>query len=101
MDDSELEEAINELYSLYEDIKREIKDRDSQFYERWKAGGFLIDSDIICMYPCLETFEVDRESTPTEVLAKLADGEDSDRAKRFTSNLPISGETADKLVKEN
>jgi hypothetical protein len=38
----------------YQEIKRQIRMEDPTLYERWKAGGFLVDNDIICMYPCLE-----------------------------------------------
>lgn len=60
MDD--LEQQIDELYCLYNDIKNEIRRKDKYLYERWKAGGFLIDEDIISGYPnlskCLETLQV-------------------------------------------
>ena len=59
MDD--LEQQIDELYCLYNDIKNEIRRKDKYLYERWKAGGFLIDEDIISGYPnlskCLETLQ--------------------------------------------
>jgi hypothetical protein len=38
---------------MYEDLKRELRRRNPREFERWKAGGFLIDSDIISMYPTL------------------------------------------------
>lgn len=55
---NELEQQIDELYCLYGDIKNEIRRKDKRLYERWRSGGFLIDEDIMSMYPnlsqCLE-----------------------------------------------
>jgi len=56
-----LSQKIDELYELYDEIKQEIKRQDKYFYERWKAGGFLIDNDIISMYPILNTFVDDED----------------------------------------
>jgi hypothetical protein len=42
-----------DIEALYLKIKEEVRYKNPQFYERWKAGGFLIDEDIMCMYPCL------------------------------------------------
>ena len=50
---SELEQQIDELYSLYQGIKNEIRHLDKYLYERWKAGGYIIDEDIMSMYPNL------------------------------------------------
>jgi hypothetical protein len=50
---TELAQTINEFYCLFHEIKREVKQKNKVFYERWKAGGFLIDEDIVSMYPCL------------------------------------------------
>jgi len=46
-----LKERIENLVGEYMEIKREIRQINPRFYERWKAGGYLIDEDIICMYP--------------------------------------------------
>ena len=51
---STLSQDIDDLYCLYEDIKREVKTNHKDFYQRWKAGGYLIDTDIISSYPPLE-----------------------------------------------
>ena len=48
-----LQEKINELLDLYQEIKREIRVTDKHLYEQWKAGGFLVDDDIMSMYPSL------------------------------------------------
>ena len=55
MNSNELREKTAELYSLFEDIKREIRQKDPSAYEQWKAGGFLVDEGIISMYPALQT----------------------------------------------
>ena len=46
-----LKERIENLVGEYMEIKREIRQINPRFYERWKAGGYLIDEDIISMYP--------------------------------------------------
>jgi hypothetical protein len=53
---SELVENYEKLMDLYADIKRDIRLKDPIFYERWKAGGFLVDEDIMSMYPHLGQF---------------------------------------------
>lgn len=57
---SDLQKMIDELYCLYNDVKNEVRRKDKRFFERWKAGGFIIDEDILSMYPCLSVF-VDEE----------------------------------------
>lgn len=47
----ELFEMYEEMIVLYVNIKRAIQNNDPHLYERWKAGGFIIDPDIISMYP--------------------------------------------------
>jgi aryl carrier-like protein len=48
-----LRELVDELYSNWDLIKRSIKSDYPQFYERWKAGGYIVDEDVLSMYPCL------------------------------------------------
>ncbi len=50
----DLQDRVANLMDLYEDIKHDIKHNDRHLFERWKAGGFCIDSDIMSMYPNLE-----------------------------------------------
>jgi hypothetical protein len=64
---------IEELLDLYNEIKRDIKHKDKHFYERWKAGGFLIDNDIISMYPNIESF-LDTLSESDEIHACYKNG---------------------------
>ena len=60
----ETKEKCEELINLYLDIKNEIRRQEPRLFERWKAGGFLVNSDIISMYPTLEQVveEVEREA---------------------------------------
>jgi hypothetical protein len=48
-----LERKYDELISLYNDIKEHVRRTDKRQYERWKAGGFCVDDDIMSMYPSL------------------------------------------------
>lgn len=60
-----LHDDINQLIELYQSVKRQIRQQDKHLFERWKAGGFLVDNDIISMYPNLqqiaETLEEETE----------------------------------------
>lgn len=62
-----MEKKFAELMDLYEEIKREVRRRDPHLYDRWKAGGFIVDRNIVSMYPCLE-----------EVVESLSDEEDDE-----------------------
>jgi len=53
MTKSELVEMRDELYGTYQDIKSEIRRNHPHLYERWKIGGFIIDENVMSMYPCL------------------------------------------------
>lgn len=48
---SELSEKYEQMMELYCELKQEIRMRDKYLYERWKAGGFLVDEDIMSIYP--------------------------------------------------
>lgn len=49
-----LQNKIDEMLGLFEEIKHEVRSRDKRLFERWKAGGFIIDSNILSMYPNIE-----------------------------------------------
>ena len=51
---SVLSEKVERLMVLFEDIKMEVRNRDKQLYERWRAGGFAVDWGFVSMYPALE-----------------------------------------------
>lgn len=53
MDDS-LQDQCEQLMELYCNLKERIRRSDRRLFERWKAGGYLIDSDIFSTYPNLE-----------------------------------------------
>lgn len=55
------------LIELFNEIKDEIEERDPNEYARWKAGGFILDTNIISMYPNLD-----------EVVERLGDSEDEE-----------------------
>jgi hypothetical protein len=46
-----LDNAFEALSCAYQDFKRLVRDRSPLLYEQWKAGGFLVDDDIISYYP--------------------------------------------------
>ena len=63
----ELRESYDQLMEAYNFIKTEVRRRDKHLYERWKAGGFLIDDDIISMFPALsKVMEFLEEDTEEE-----------------------------------
>lgn len=55
---AELKSSADELYDLYSRVKRLVRQvsggYDSMTYERWKASGFMIDPDLVSMYPNLQ-----------------------------------------------
>lgn len=65
-----MREKFERMMDLYEELKREVRKRDPYLYERWKAGGFLVDSDILSMYPhlgqCVDSLEDDEEDDEEE-----------------------------------
>lgn len=50
----ELRDDFYKLMELYDAIKRTVKETNRHLYERWRAGGFIVDGDILSMYPSLE-----------------------------------------------
>ena len=51
---SDLKELYEELMGIYVDLKRDVRIKNHLFYERWKAGGFRIDEDVLdVVYPNL------------------------------------------------
>ena len=47
----ELKDLHDEMMGLYNTIKREVASRNQNLYERWKAGGFIVDDNVCSMYP--------------------------------------------------
>ena len=54
MDSDERNEHLDNLLIAYDELKQEVRRQDKNLYERWKAGGFIIDSDIVSGYPNIE-----------------------------------------------
>jgi hypothetical protein len=50
----EVQQILEEFLEAYDFLKRYIKGKDRHQFERWKAGGYIIDPDIMSMYPNLE-----------------------------------------------
>jgi hypothetical protein len=50
-----LRELVDDVYGAWDQIKREIRQLDPHLYEQWRAGGFLVDEDVMSMYPSLST----------------------------------------------
>jgi hypothetical protein len=57
-----MREQFDEMMGLYQAIKRKIRQLDPHLYERWKAGGFIVDKDIVSMYPDLGSVVEDLEA---------------------------------------
>lgn len=53
-----MQQDFEEFCELYEKLKNHVRKEDSHLFERWKAGGFLVDTSIVSMYPNMtEVFE--------------------------------------------
>jgi len=50
----ELKQALDDTLEAYERLKHQIRYLDQTLYERWRAGGFQIDEDILTIYPTAE-----------------------------------------------
>lgn len=55
---------IDNFFRLYDQLKEHVRRSDKNLYERWKAGGFIVDTDIMSMYPNLS--EVLDEIAPAD-----------------------------------
>ncbi len=53
LDPDEMQSMFTDFISDYRSIKQFIKDYAPEEYQRWKAGGFLLDDDIVSMYPTI------------------------------------------------
>lgn len=79
MTKQEIEESFNKLMEAYNEFKTMVRQEDKILYERWKAGGFLVDDDILSMYPnALEVFNI---------LSEKAQDEDEDSEEEDTDRL--------------
>lgn len=67
----ELMAVSGEVINGLEEIKREVRRRNEHLYERWKAGGFMVDSGFVSMYPTLEEVveEIEKDAEAAEDIA--------------------------------
>ena len=54
MDRDELKSVFDAFMTDFVFLKEFIKSADRAAYENWKAGGFLVDNDILSMYNTME-----------------------------------------------
>lgn len=52
---SELREQYEQFIELYNELKNRIRREEPSQFNRWKAGGFIVDDDIMSMYPNIVT----------------------------------------------
>jgi hypothetical protein len=45
------QEAYENLMEAFATFKKIVRSEDNHLYERWKAGGFLVDENTMSMYP--------------------------------------------------
>ncbi len=48
---NDLREQLETLLEAFNEIKATVRREDKPLYERWKAGGFIVDDNIHSMYP--------------------------------------------------
>jgi hypothetical protein len=68
LNDMTTADLIEEMFLFYYEAKRRLRKNEPHLYERWKAGGFLVDEDIISDYPSLATIldELTEDDEPEE-----------------------------------
>ena len=49
-----INELVDQLYCDFDQIKRIVKEKDKHLYDRWAAGGFLIETNLVSMYPNIQ-----------------------------------------------
>lgn len=49
-----LTQKLNDLCGLFQEVKKEVRERDEFLYEQWEAGGFIVDTNVLSMYPNIE-----------------------------------------------
>ncbi len=72
-------EAYENLMEAYQSFKNELRHKDKHEFERWKAGGYIVDEDILSMYPnatkVFESLEGDGEEEDEEDLDEDEQGD--------------------------
>ncbi len=51
IDPEEMEEISTGLFNSFNSLKELAKHHTPNVYEQWKAGGFIVDDNIVSMYP--------------------------------------------------
>lgn len=69
----DLQQSLEEINNGMEYIKRICKENDKNLYERWKAGGFIVDTNIVSMYPNVD-----------EVVESLMEEEEEEEGEFFS-----------------
>ena len=74
-DFEQMKEDFEQMMEFYNSLKQQIRKADPHLYERWKAGGFLVDHDIVSMYPdmgqVVETLVEVEEEEPLPAVFRL------------------------------
>ena len=83
---SELTDKIGQLCEIFEDVSSDLRQNHPFLYERWKAGGSLVSTDVVSMYPNIEEIgemlmedEEDEDDINKDEI-ESADDEDDDRS---------------------
>jgi hypothetical protein len=53
MTKEELNSMYDEMMSLFDSIRNELRHKNHSIYEQWKAGGLQITDEFVSMYPNL------------------------------------------------
>jgi hypothetical protein len=48
---NDLYNAGVKLEEAFEEFRRELQRQDKRAYERWKAGGYIVSTDVVTAYP--------------------------------------------------
>lgn len=51
IEQQDLQDNVCEFMDLYVLLKEKIRRMDLHLFARWKAGGFIVDENILSMYP--------------------------------------------------
>ena len=61
-----MQRQLEQLMELFESLKKNIRQKDPHLYERWKVGGFIVDTNIFSDYPNLSEVVEQLDSTEEE-----------------------------------
>ncbi len=54
LDADDMENMVKNWIFDYRSIKEFIKDYDKDMFDKWAAGGFIVDDSIVSMYPNMQ-----------------------------------------------